>query len=133
LSTVLERTRFEHAQRDLRTLLRDGLVDAPLYDPLTREAAPREALKLDRGAVLVVDGLLAPALGLEGAIRVTLHGEEAVLQQRRRAFYAWKEVDAATAADALHGRGEEKETVARANQGSELNFRLSAGFTLVRA
>jgi histidinol-phosphate phosphatase family protein len=88
-SKLFERLGLEVARSTIEHLLRRGPTLLPSYDPLRREAAPGEVVTWADG-VLVLEGLLAPAIDLPAALQIEMTARPATLEQRRRGFYAWK-------------------------------------------
>lgn len=128
-SRVAERTRYAEASQALARLVAGEAVLVPGYDPRTREAAPAEMVQWSGRGVLVVDGLLAAAVDLPGAMRVALCAEPSVLRARREAFYVWKGLDGAELRNAVDGRSEEHAAVLAAQ--ARASLRLSLGEDLV--
>lgn len=90
VSRLAERTRLDDASRAVSALVGGAAVLVPGYDPLTRETAPSQAFHWGGRGVLIVEGLLATSLGVDGALRIALEADRGVLDDRRSELYAWK-------------------------------------------
>lgn len=127
---VVENTRFDEAARAIAQLAAGRAALVPGYHPLTRERAPGEAVSWNRRGVLILDGVLANALALDGALHVALDADPAARAERRRAFYLWKGLDGAELEHAVSGRDEEEARVAELSRRAALRLRLDGALRL---
>ncbi|MBS2025488.1 MAG: HAD-IIIA family hydrolase [Deltaproteobacteria bacterium] len=120
-STVAERTSFAQAEAAVRALAAGTAIEVPGYDPLTRERAPTEVLQRS-GEVLIIDGVLACALDVPGALKVWLGADPVALRARRLDFYRWKGLTGAALDEAVDGRAEESDAVAATRARADLSL-----------
>lgn len=111
-SSVYDRTGFAAAAAAVARLASGEPALLPGYDPFTRSRSAAEVVQWPRRGVLIVEGILACALDIDGALRIALHGEIEELRERRRSFYRWKGLPSDEAARAVDGRAEEHEVAA---------------------
>ncbi|MEW5851325.1 MAG: HAD-IIIA family hydrolase [Myxococcota bacterium] len=111
-STLRERIRFEDTREAVARLATCEPVLMPGYNPVTRERAASAVVQWSGKGVLVVDGLLAHALDVPGALKVVMRADAEALRERRRAFYVWKGLAPSEIDAAVDGRAEEHDTVA---------------------
>jgi histidinol-phosphate phosphatase family protein len=130
---VEENTRFDEAARAARSLAAGRAVLTPGYHPVSRERAPGEALTWDRRGVLILDGVLACGLELDGALHVALDDDPAARAERRRDFYLWKGLAGAELESAVHGRAEEEARVAALAGRAAIRLRLDGSLRLWEA
>ena len=83
------RTGMAAARAAVARLVRREPTYLPSYDPRRRTSAPGEIVTWARG-VLILEGILATTLDVPGALRIEIDAPVRALEQRRRAFYAWK-------------------------------------------
>jgi histidinol-phosphate phosphatase family protein len=88
-ASLAERTGFEAARLAVARLALHEPTLVPSYDARRREAGPSEIMAWTSG-VLIVEGLYAPMLHSDPAVRIELWAPKEALEQRRRAFYSWK-------------------------------------------
>jgi len=131
-STLRERTQFAAAQIALTALCAGRSVLLPGYDPLTRARGASAIFSRGAGRVLVVDGLLANALALPGALEWAFDAPADLRRERRDAFYRWKGLDGEQLARAVAGPAlaEEELEVAAAMGRAHTRFRLSPTLTV---
>ena len=119
--TVTERVSFELSAQSMEEVIRGRSVVCPDYDAFTGDSAPSKIVQWNGSGVLLVDGLLANSLRLEGALRLAFDAEALTLVERRRVAAEWKsspERIELTAAE----RNEEDHTVRRANEHAHLRI-----------
>jgi histidinol-phosphate phosphatase family protein len=121
-STVRDRTRFDEARHAVRRLVAGDAVLLPGYDPSTRGGGPAFLVQRPRGSVLIVDGVLAAAIDVPGALRIALEAPADLLRARRQSFYAWKDVEKADLDALVLGREEEHRAVAEAAATADLHL-----------
>jgi histidinol-phosphate phosphatase family protein len=109
-----ERIGMAAATEAVRTIVQGGTALCPGYDPATRERGPSELFRHTGRGVLLVEGLLALDLDVDGAARLAVVADPASLAARRAAFHAWKarRGPIGPAADYERSRQEEDEAVA---------------------
>ncbi len=127
-----ERLRHADAAAALARLVGGQTLLLPSYDPFTRAAAPAMTATLPPGRVLVVDGLLATALELPGALRVAVEAPAEARLARRRAFYAWKGLAGDALELAVSGApgDDEDEAVVAALARADVRVRLAPSLAL---
>ncbi|MBI3181222.1 MAG: HAD-IIIA family hydrolase [Myxococcales bacterium] len=123
-STASERNRLAEASEAASSLARGLPVLTPGYDPRTRDRAASEVVHWPGRGVLVVEGVLAGALELPGALSVSLAAQPEVLRARREAFYRWKGLEGGALFAAVDGRSEEEDAVAELSARAALRLRL---------
>ncbi len=133
VSTLHERTSFDEARNAVQRLVAGEAALFPGYDPSTRESGPAFLVQRPRGSILIVDGLLATAIDIPGALRVALHAPADLLRARRESFYAWKDLEKADFALSVMGREEEQRAVAQAAAASDLRLAFDTSQRLVEA
>ena len=132
-STAAARDRLVEAGQALSRLLDGEAALFPNYDPQTRGRAPSALLQRSPGTVLLVDGVLALAVDVPGALRVTLNAPEELLLARRQSFYSWKGLEGPDLRAALDSRAEEQWSVASAANAASLRLTFDSSQRLVPA
>jgi uridine kinase len=115
---------FDAAKRAALALAEGQGVLVPGYDARTRSRAPGLVMQRPTKAILIVDGLLATELPLDGALRIELMDDEPRLQMRRTSFYAWKGLPEPTDAP------EEQARIARATDGAHVRLRVTDDYAV---
>jgi histidinol-phosphate phosphatase family protein len=127
---VYERTGFAAAAAAVASLASGEPALVPGYDPFTRGRSAAELSQWPRQGVLIVEGILACAVKIEGALCIALHGEPDELRERRRSFYRWKGLSEDDALRAVEGRAEEHQLAADLASRAALQLRVRRDGTM---
>jgi hypothetical protein len=131
-SSFQERIGLETSIAAARSIARGDATLCPGYDPLTRERGPSDVFQFSGEGVLVIDGLLATTVDIDGALRIAVEADASHLASRRASFHSWKaSLRSIEDADEYEKtRADEDDVVAEATAAAALKVTIDPDFRL---